>query len=116
MGKLYHVEVGDVVALTAQVVMDGSTLGRVAVSTLFGVGVTAAMMIDEPPSVCLPLGVEDKDLFVVLAMVDGSSSASVDIATMVIRSAAAESTGDTGSLSAIGIAHSDPLVALCHFL
>ena len=52
MGKLYHVEVGDVYALTAQVVMDGSSLERVAVSTLFGDGVTAAtMMIDESPSV-----------------------------------------------------------------
>jgi len=101
MGKLYHVEVGDVYALTAQVVMGGSSSARVAVSTLFGDGVTAATMIDESSSVYLPLGVEDKDLFVVLATVDGSSSASVDIETIVIRGAAAESTGDTGSSSAI---------------
>ena len=45
MGKLFHVEVGDVYAPTAQVVMDGSSLARVAVSTLFGDGVTVAMMI-----------------------------------------------------------------------
>ena len=100
MGKLYHIEVGDVYALNAQVVMSGSSSAKAALFTLFGDGVTAATMIDESSSVYLPLGVEDKDLFVVPATVDGSSSASVDIATMVIGGAATESTGDTGSSSA----------------
>ena len=64
--------------------MEGSSSARVAVSTLFKDGSTAVAMVeDESLLVRLPLGIEDKACFMLPMMVDGSSSASIDMATLI---------------------------------